>query len=166
MIKQEGYASLNAIYPLLAQQFVDDYSLMDGVAFDIGTGPGALGIELAKITNMKICFLDINQDNLEIAKENFLKVGVDNDAVFINNSVENIKINDETADFVMSRGSLWFWQDQAKGLNEIQRILKPGGTAVIGGGLGKYIPITMRKTHYVRNTRETKKQPGNQAHTG
>jgi ubiquinone/menaquinone biosynthesis C-methylase UbiE len=56
-----------------------------------------------------------------------------------------MEVEDNVADFVMSRGSLWFWDDQPQGLREIQRILKPGGVAVVGGGLGRYMPDTMRK---------------------
>ncbi len=147
MIRQEGYAYayLNAIYPLLVQQFVDDYDLMDGVAFDIGTGPGFLGIELAKITNMKICFLDGSKQALDTAQESFSQIGADNEVDFIRTRVEKMEVEDNVADFVMSRGSLWFWDDQPQGLKEIYRILKPGGVAVVGGGLGRYMPDTMRR---------------------
>ena len=58
MLKSNAnYAQLQPMYPLLIQQFVDDYNLMEGIAMDIGAGPGWLGMELAKITNMKIVFL-------------------------------------------------------------------------------------------------------------
>ncbi len=57
MIKH-SYLAMQPIYPLLVQQFIDDYDLSDGVACDIGTGPGFLGLELAKASNMKIIFLD------------------------------------------------------------------------------------------------------------
>jgi hypothetical protein len=45
---------------------------------------------------------------------------------------------------VVSRGSLWFWDDQVKGPQEIYRVLKPGGVAFVGGGLGRYTPPGMR----------------------
>lgn len=145
MIEHEGYIFLSAVYPLLVQQFMDDYELMEGVVFDIGTGPGSLGIELAKITNMKICFLDKSKQALDFAQEQFEQIGADNQVEFIQTCVEKMEVEDNLADFVMSRGSLWFWDDQPQGLREIYRILKPGGIAVVGGGLGRYMPDTMRK---------------------
>lgn len=40
MLKSDNFARLQPMYPLLIQQFVDDYGLKDGVAVDIGVGPG------------------------------------------------------------------------------------------------------------------------------
>ena len=140
----ENYAELKPMYPLLIQQFVDDYDLMHGIALDIGAGPGWLGMELAKITNMKIVFLDISQDALDMAKENFEKLDVDNEVDYIQANVHELPMEDDRFDFIMSRGSIWFWKQPQKALKEIERILKPGGVAIVGGGLGRYLPPSMR----------------------
>ncbi len=138
------YPMLQPVYPLLAQQFVDDYYLDEGVAVDIGTGPGYLGLELAKITDMEILFLDHSQEALNKCQYNVSSCELDNQVRYIKADVVSIPLPDEMADFVMSRGSLWFWEEPEKGLQEIVRILKPGGVAYIGGGLGRYVPETMR----------------------
>jgi SAM-dependent methyltransferase len=140
----ENYAELKPMYPLLIQQFVDDYDLMHGIALDIGAGPGWLGMELAKITNMKIVFLDISQGALDMAKENFEKLDVDNEVDYIQADVLELPMEDNRFDFIMSRGSIWFWKQPQKALKEIERILKPGGVAIVGGGLGRYLPPSMR----------------------
>ncbi len=139
------YAELMPIYPLLAQQFLDDYGVCQGRCLDIGTGHGYLGIEIAKITELEMYFLDINPEALKIAEANAREAELANPAYFLPVNVEEMPFADNTADLIVSRGSLWFWENQAKGLEEIYRVLKPGGVAVVGGGLGRYIPETMRK---------------------
>lgn len=156
MLKSTFYAMLQPIYPLLIQQFVDDYHLMEGIAVDIGTGPGFLGIEMAKITHMKIEFVDIDGEALEKLKTKVATLNLDNECDFIEADVSRLPYKDNYADFIMSRGSIWFWEEPEKGLREIQRVLKPGGVAIIGGGLGRYIPETMRK----RLIEEKKKHKG------
>ncbi len=133
------------MYPLLIQQFVDDYHLDKGIAVDVGVGPGWLGMELAKISNMEIIFLDISKESLSLAKKNVEFLCVDNTFSFIEADVAKIPLTDNSVDFVMSRGSIWFWQHPEKGLQEIYRIIKPGSHAIVGGGLGRYIPDSMRK---------------------
>ena len=144
MLKSDNFAQLQPMYPLLIQQFVDDYNLCEGISIDIGVGPGFLGLEMAKITTMKIVFIDINQDALDQAENTFKSLDLDNEAEFINADVQALPLEENYADFIMSRGSIWFWKEPEKGLREIHRILKPGGVAVVGGGLGRYLPETMR----------------------
>ncbi len=139
------YAELMPIYPLLAQQFLDDYGINQGRCLDIGTGHGYLGIEIAKITELEMYFLDIDPKCLKIAEANAREAELQNRAYFLPVNVEEMPFADNMADLIVSRGSLWFWEDQVKGLQEIYRVLKPGGVAVVGGGLGRYIPESMRK---------------------
>ena len=55
-----SYDIMQPMYPLLIQQFLDDYNLSAGVALDIGTGPGNLAVELAKVTAMDLILVDID----------------------------------------------------------------------------------------------------------
>jgi ubiquinone/menaquinone biosynthesis C-methylase UbiE len=43
---------------------------------------------------------------------------------------------DNSFDLIVSRGSVFFWNDLPGALREISRILKPGGIIFCGGGLG------------------------------
>jgi len=147
MIKN-GYMMMQPIYPLLIQQFIDDYNLSEGIAVDIGAGPGYMGMELAKATNMQIHVVDISDEALKKAKMNYDDINADNEIFFVKANVETLPFPDSFADFTMSRGSIWFWEKPEEGLKEIYRILKPGGIAVVGGGLGRYMPKTMRDRLY------------------
>ena len=141
----EGFLKLLPVYPLIAQQIIDDYHLDMGICIDIGTGPGYMGLELAKITNLEVYFLDLDAKSLEKAKDNVTVCELDNIVHFVEADVTALPFEDNFADFVVSRGSLWFWKDQVKGIQEIYRVLKKGGIAFIGGGLGRYTPPTMRE---------------------
>jgi ubiquinone/menaquinone biosynthesis C-methylase UbiE len=141
----EGFLKLLPVYPLIAQQIIDDYHLDTGICIDIGTGPGYMGLELAKITNLEVYFLDLDAKSLEKARDNVTVCELDNTVHFVEADVTALPFEDNFADFVVSRGSLWFWKDQVKGIQEIYRVLKKGGIAFIGGGLGRYTPATMRE---------------------
>jgi SAM-dependent methyltransferase len=54
--------------------------------------------------------------------------------------VENIPFIDNYFDLIVSRGSIFFWEDMAKGLSEAYRVLKNGGAAYIGGGTSRLMP--------------------------
>ncbi|SDY74298.1 class I SAM-dependent methyltransferase [Tindallia californiensis] len=152
------YPMLQPVYPLLVQQFVDDYQLTTGIALDVGTGPGYLGLELAKITNMEVWFLDYSSEAIEKCKKNVLECELDNKLQYFEADVADMPLESGSADFIMSRGSLWFWKEPVIGLKEISRILKPGGTAFIGGGVGRYVPDTMRERLQKANKEARKKR--------
>jgi len=111
-----------------------------GFWIDLGAGRGQVGIPLIEATGNPVVMLDPNVESmtkgLEIAREKglgdrlFAIVGVAEDMPFPDNSV----------DLVVSRGSIFFWTDPAKGLQEVYRVLRPGGKAYIGGGHGSSYP--------------------------
>jgi ubiquinone/menaquinone biosynthesis C-methylase UbiE len=156
--KDSFYRILQPIYPLLAQQLVDDYGLDKGICIDLGSGPGHVGIEIAKITYMDIYFVDDNEEQLRKAEKRFEGADCDNLAKYIKSDAHNLVFEDNFADFIVSRGSLWFWKDPHEVLDEVYRVLKPGGKAFIGGGLGKYIPSTMRQRILEDNKRDYSKK--------
>ncbi len=133
------------IYPLIAQQILDDYQISDGICADIGTGAGYLGIELASITNLEMHFIDHNPEALRETKNNVKERELSNTVHFVEADVIALPYEDNFFDLVISRGSLWFWKDQVAGMREVYRVLKSGRIAMVGGGLGRYTPESMRQ---------------------
>ena len=84
--------------------------------------------------------------DIELAQKNAAENEneLNNPVHFVGADVTALPFEDHFADLIISRGSLWFWKDQVKGLQEINRVLKVGGVA-FGGGLGRYTPPTIRK---------------------
>jgi len=111
-----------------------------GFWIDLGAGKGQVGIPLIEATGNPVVMLDPNVESmmkgLEIAKEKglgdrlFAVVGV----------AENMPFPDNSVDLVVSRGAIFFFDDPAKGLQEVYRVLRPGGKAMIGGGHGSSYP--------------------------
>lgn len=107
--------------------------LRDGVCLDLGCGSGQLAIELAKRTNFKIVGLDIDGDHKPFFDKNVRAAGFQNRITFIQGDAQKLPFPDQSADVIVSRGTLIFIPDIGKCLKEVQRVLKPTGVAFLGG---------------------------------
>jgi len=129
----------NRIYSLLARQIVDDYKITKGICLDVGSGAGQLGIELAKLTSLKVYLLDIDTKVIAAASKNICLADISDRVRALEGDVQQMSFGDNIADLIISRGSIFFWNDKSQGLREIYRVLKPGGIAFIGGGVSRYL---------------------------
>ena len=128
------------IYPHLAAQVKADYGIAKGLALDAGSGPGYWAIELAKITELKVTALDIDPAAVKIAARNIREAGLEGRVEAVEGDVQKLPFDDASMDLVVSRGSYLFWPDKALAFREIWRVLKPGGAAFVGGGMGNLLP--------------------------
>lgn len=124
------------VYPVIAQQIMRRTGITEGVCLDIGTGGGYLGIALAGLTNLEFHLMDKSPEMLEIAYTNVVDSGLRKRVRTTQGDVHHIPRDDGSVDLVISRGSLFFWEDKAKAFAEIYRVLAPGGQAYVGGGMG------------------------------
>jgi SAM-dependent methyltransferase len=132
------------VYPALAQQIVQDYGVMEGTCVDVGGGTGHLAMELAKRTKLTVYNLDIDTDAIRLSGILVDEAKLRGRVLPIEGDALNLPFRDGFADLVVSRGSIPFWPDRAKGLQECYRILKPGGVAYIGGGFSRILPPDVR----------------------
>jgi len=99
-----------------------------GTTLEVGPGPGYLGIDwLTKTSNTFLKGLDISADMARLAQRNATEFHVDNRSEYFQGDARQIVFGDETFDAVFSNGSLHEWSDPKAVLNEIHRVLKPGG---------------------------------------
>ncbi|MFW6155628.1 MAG: class I SAM-dependent methyltransferase [Planctomycetota bacterium] len=147
-------------YLTVAEDVIAFCGDQDGrVWVDLGTGPGGLGLALLeKIPQGTMVMMDPNADALAHALDAARQRGVVSRTVAVVGSAEAIPLPDASVDVVVSRGSFYFWQDRAGGLREVHRILRPGGRAMIGGGLGSAYPRWARQ-EFIRRRRESAKDP-------
>ncbi|MBA2852617.1 class I SAM-dependent methyltransferase [Methanococcus maripaludis] len=124
------------IYPIIAENIINRFGITAGTCVDIGSGPGALSIALAKQSDFSILALDFSKHMNEIALKNIADANLNDRIQIVQGDVHNIPIEDNYADLIVSRGSVFFWEDVATAFREIYRILKSGGKTYIGGGFG------------------------------
>ncbi|MDP6418997.1 MAG: class I SAM-dependent methyltransferase [Candidatus Krumholzibacteria bacterium] len=134
------------IYPLLAQQILEDTGISEGHCLDIGSGGGYLGIEIARMSGMKVVLGDIDRAALRIADRNLKEAGLRRQVSTRYANVQSLPFADKSFDLVVSRGSFLFWEDKKLAFSEIARVLKKGGAAYIGGGMGRRMPKEARSS--------------------
>jgi ubiquinone/menaquinone biosynthesis C-methylase UbiE len=96
---------------------------------EVAPGPGYLAIELAKMGKFNIVGLDISRDFVEIARRNAKEAGIE--VEFRQGNVSDIPFPDNTFDFVICTAAFKNFKDPVGALNEMYRVLMPGGTALI-----------------------------------
>jgi ubiquinone/menaquinone biosynthesis C-methylase UbiE len=96
---------------------------------EIAPGPGYLSVALAKLGTFKITGLDISQSFVRMASEYAKREGVV--ARFIHGSASDIPLEDGLFDLVVCRAAFKNFSEPLKAINEMHRVLKPGGRAII-----------------------------------
>ena len=95
---------------------------------EVAPGPGFFAVELAKL-GFRVTGLDISHTMVEIALEEARKAGV---AIgFRQGDVTRAPFADESFDFVVCQAAFKNFRQPVTALNEMHRLLRPGGFAVI-----------------------------------
>jgi len=123
-----------------------------GVWVDLGAGAGALGLALVPHIVGTVMLVDPNREALMHALDAACQGNCHGHVVAVEGAAEQLPLPSSSVDYVVSRGSIFFWADQAQGLREVYRVLRPGGRAMIGGGLGSTYPVWARQ-EFIRRQR-------------
>ncbi|QEM67836.1 class I SAM-dependent methyltransferase [Geobacter sp. FeAm09] len=123
-------------YPLLAGQIIERTRVTRGLCLDLGSGGGYLGLALVEKSDLQVCLLDESGEMQRIAEANITDRGLADRAWAVKGDVHSIPLQDGCVDLVVSRSSLFFWNDLVRAFGEIDRVLAPGGHAYVGGGFG------------------------------
>ena len=96
---------------------------------EVAPGPGYLSVALAKLGRFKITGLDISQTFVQLASEYAKREGVV--VHFIHGSASDIPLEEGLFDLVVCRAAFKNFSEPLQALNEMHRVLKPGGRAII-----------------------------------
>jgi ubiquinone/menaquinone biosynthesis C-methylase UbiE len=103
-----------------------------GQAIDLGCGAGQLAVELAQAApGMRVTGFDLSTELLTEAHRRALDAGLADRIDFRNGDVQEVPLGDAKADLVISTLSLHHWSDPLPVLDEIARVLRPGGAFVV-----------------------------------
>jgi ubiquinone/menaquinone biosynthesis C-methylase UbiE len=96
---------------------------------EVAPGPGYLAIELARCGDYEITGLDISQTFVEIASANARRESMRVD--FRQGNASAMPFAADTFDLILCRAAFKNFTQPVEALNEMQRVLKPGGRALI-----------------------------------
>ena len=135
----EGFARIARevfapIYPVIAEQVLAWSGIRDGLCLDLGSGPGLLSVALAEKSDLTVIALDADPAMARIAQET--AAGRTDRVAPVIGDVHRMPVRDDTASLIVSRGSIFFWEDRVQAFREIERVLRPGGVAFVGGSFG------------------------------
>jgi len=96
---------------------------------EIAPGPGYLAIALAKLTDSPVTGLDISKSFVRMAAENAREANVRVD--FEHGDAADLPFPNSQFDFIVCRAAFKNFTRPLVAINEMHRVLKPGGTALI-----------------------------------
>ncbi len=103
-----------------------------GQAVDLGCGPGYLVTDLIRqAPDLHVTGIDLSDEMLAEAEAHVQRHGASQHASFRKGDVQQIPFPDDSLDLVISTLSLHHWLDPVAVLDEISRVLRPGGSLLI-----------------------------------
>lgn len=119
---------------------------------DIATGTGDLAINLAETSASKIIGLDISKGMLDVGREKIEKLNLSNTIEMVYGDSEKMPFEDNTFDAITVAFGVRNFENLEKGLTEIYRVLKIGGTfAVLETSIPTKTPYKQGYKFYSKN---------------
>lgn len=98
---------------------------------DIATGTGDFAIESLKLHPEKVIGVDISEGMLNVGREKMKKRGYSDIIDMQSGDSENLHFDDNKFDAVIVAFGVRNFENLEKGLSEMNRVLRPGGRAII-----------------------------------
>ncbi len=120
----------------LLENVLDDVDRNSKI-LDFGTGTGFMASILAEL-GYTVLGVDLSKAMLERARENIERAGLSERVCLIQSDGENLEVESNSVDCVVSRWVLWTLPDPRRGIEEMIRVTKPGGRVIVIDGREKH----------------------------
>jgi ubiquinone/menaquinone biosynthesis C-methylase UbiE len=104
-------------------------AMTGGDVLEVAPGPGYQAIEIARLGRFQVTGLDISRTMVEISRENAAAAGVSVD--FRHVDATQMPFADGSFDLIVCQAAFKNFRQPVSALNEMHRVLRPGGRAVI-----------------------------------
>jgi ubiquinone/menaquinone biosynthesis C-methylase UbiE len=125
--RQRGTQSQIAIVRRQAAELTE--AMPSGAVLEVAPGPGYFAIEIARLGRFQVTGLDISRTMVEISKENAAAARVT--VEFREGDASEMPFADGSFDLVVSQAAFKNFRRPVSALNEMNRVLRAGGRAVI-----------------------------------
>ncbi len=115
-----------------------------GDVLEVAPGPGFLAVELARDARFRVTGLDVSRTFVEIARKNAAEAGVL--VEFRLGNASDMPFAENSFDLLVCRAAFKNFSEPQKAIDEMRRLLRPGGTGVIID-LRRDVPITEIKRY-------------------
>ncbi|WP_319560254.1 methyltransferase domain-containing protein [Marispirochaeta sp.] len=113
---------------LLETKSIVQNGISSGHVVELGPGPGYLGLEWLKSTeDSSLTGVEISSAMIAMAERNRADYSLQERAKYLEASVLDLPLENESVDAVFSNGSLHEWENPVRVMDEVYRVLKPGG---------------------------------------
>ena len=103
----------------------------DDIILDVGCG-GGINIKRMAEKAKKVYGVDYSIESVNLSREVNRQEIFDGKVEVIEGNVQSLPFEDETFDIVTAFETVYFWPDIERCFGEVKRVLKPGGTFLIG----------------------------------
>ncbi len=125
-----GTAIFQGHYEMVAKDILNYCT--QGRLLDVGTGPGRLLVKLHQQSpEMRLVGIDSSPSMVAKARENMAKAGLSDAIEIKEGNASQIPFAGDNFDIVVSQWSVHHWKHPTEALNEVYRVLKPGGYALM-----------------------------------
>ena len=125
------------VHEQLARQIVTDYELNEGSVLEIAFGAPYLSLALARLTMLDFHILVQDSSERTLVMQRISEAGMSPRFVVDYGRSDALQFEAGSYEMVIARDAMRFWPGKTAAFSEVNRVLKPGGVALLGGGLGR-----------------------------